>query len=153
MANAKRNIACDCKRRFATADALAQHRNDSPRHQDKQGQAVGSAPNDVIPASIAEALQKNKPASPVIVTKSRPSTNANATATPSQQQSTRQQKKGQKPAKMRPANTSTRSRIFSPPRQYYNPTWELEYEMEGPDHTQCSRDCDWCGTCAYREPW
>ncbi|KAI1126034.1 hypothetical protein F5Y10DRAFT_245712 [Nemania abortiva] len=159
MAGAPRTHHCECNRRFATPAALAQHKTDSPRHQNSQENT--STQSDVTPAPInAEDVPSNQAGNPVnddtsLVT----STAVILTAAPSQNQpgsqknKNKNKKKRNQSWKNQQANGPTQSRAYSPLRRYYNPNWELEYQMSGPDHTQCSPDCDWCGMCAIREPY
>ncbi|KAI0874591.1 hypothetical protein GGS24DRAFT_458749 [Hypoxylon argillaceum] len=147
---------CDCKKGFATPKALAQHRRDSPRHRNNQMET--STPDNTTPTLIVEQVVNRNTENPVEFTNPPPYTPAAPTTTSSQKQSTDQKKKKKKRGdqswwRARQANKSTQSREYSPLRRYYNPNWELEYQISGPDHTQCSSDCDWCGMCAIREPY
>ncbi|KAI0457943.1 hypothetical protein F5B21DRAFT_57118 [Xylaria acuta] len=167
MASIQPKYRCDCKRSFATAKALAQHRRDSPRHQDNP---LTNNSNIAVPTPTFEPVTKGKAAMPVAVTEPIPATNANLTPAPDQKLSTGQNKKNKKRnnkgSKKPQTSASSGSSTFNP-RHYYGytlgeglgyprysspmyVTWEDVYKMEGPDHTQCTSDCDWCGMCAYR---
>ncbi|KAI0428528.1 hypothetical protein F5Y09DRAFT_286851 [Xylaria sp. FL1042] len=156
MTNATRQLACDCNRRFATDDALAQHRRDSPRHH-QRSQGEMSAPNTSVPTLATEHPRNNAWSNLVAATETAPSIDIRPTTVSGQKQSMcqpqKKKKNGNKKGKKRQGNTSSGSRAYSPLRRYYNPLWELEYQIFGPDHTQCSPDCDWCGICAIREPY
>ncbi|KAI1345900.1 hypothetical protein F5Y01DRAFT_299324 [Xylaria sp. FL0043] len=153
MTNATRQLACDCQRRFATVDALAQHRRDPPRHQHNQGETT--APNNNLPTLATEELRNFTSPDSVAATEPTPSVRPTDSGQkqPTSQLNKKKKKKANKNGRRRQANASAGSRAYSPLRRHYNPLWELEYQLSGPDHTQCSPDCDWCGICAIREPY
>ncbi|KAI0104846.1 hypothetical protein GGR51DRAFT_521432 [Nemania sp. FL0031] len=154
MASPQLIYHCGCNRKFATPAALAQHRRDSPRHQSSQEQR--SIPNVVTPTSITTDVTTHPGGNNIETANPTLSGTATSTIAPSQKQSTAQRKKKKKKnhsQQTRQVNRPTQSRAYSPLRRYYNPNWELEYQISGPDHTQCSPDCDWCGICAIREPY
>ncbi|KAI0530290.1 hypothetical protein GGR58DRAFT_241063 [Xylaria digitata] len=171
MASIQPKHRCDCNRSFATAKALAQHRRDSPRHQDNP-QTNNS--DNAVPTLTSEHVTKGKAAMPVAVTEPNPATNANSTPVPDQKPFTSQKKKNKKNnnnkgSKKPQASASSGSSTSNPGRyyrytlgeglgypRYSSPmylTWEDVYKIEGPDHTQCTSDCDWCGMCAHRDPY
>ncbi|KAI1169050.1 hypothetical protein F5B18DRAFT_593824 [Nemania serpens] len=154
MAKVGGNYHCSCQKGFATARALAQHRRDSPIHQNNHEQT--RSPSDAIPHPITEDVANGQAVNLVEDTSPTTSTTAGSTTTPTTKQSTAQKKKKSKRNRgTGQANRAAGSYTYSPVvlTRYYNPNWELEYQMSGPDHTQCSRDCDWCGICAIREPY
>lgn len=114
------------------------------------------SPSDAIPHPITEDVANGQAVNLVEDTSPTTSTTAGSTTTPTTKQSTAQKKKKSKRNRgTGQANRAAGSYTYSPVvlTRYYNPNWELEYQMSGPDHTQCSRDCDWCGICAIREPY
>lgn len=159
MADIQGQHWCDCNRRFATARALAQHKRDSPRHPNDQDQA--NAPNDVPPT----LLSTDEVASAVVIPPppTEPTASSNTTAPPNAGQSSstaqkekRKKKKGINTGATGQPSYSYASRTSSDGytlTRRYNPAWESAYMREGPDHTECSSDCDWCGRCAYHEPY
>ncbi|KAI1754533.1 hypothetical protein F4782DRAFT_35004 [Xylaria castorea] len=171
MANFQPRVRCDCNRSFATHGALAQHQRDSPHHQ--KNPQRNNTTNDAVSTLISEDVTKGKAATPVIAgTEPTPTINASSTPAPDQKPSAGQKKRNKKKDKnSRKSQTSASSgpSTFNPTRhygytlgeglgypRYSSPmyfTWEDEYKLSGPDHTQCSRDCDWCGMCIYRDPF
>ncbi|KAI0416781.1 hypothetical protein F5X98DRAFT_387759 [Xylaria grammica] len=143
MADVQGKHTCDCKRSFATAAALAQNRNDSPRHQNSQGQRTAS--KNIIPALVTEDERRKHLANLVAGTEPKTSATSSSMASPSQKQPTQQQQKINGNHKGRQARTTAVSRAYGPRGWYYNPY----REPDGLDHTQCSSDCDWCGKCSY----
>ncbi|KAI0814562.1 hypothetical protein GGR55DRAFT_675855 [Xylaria sp. FL0064] len=121
MTNATRQLLCDCQRRFATVDALAQHRRDSHRHQHSQGEIT--APNNNLSTLAAEELRNSTSPNPAADTEPTPSVDVRPTDS-GQKQSTSQLNKGKKANKdgrRRQANASVGSRAYSLLRRYYNP--------------------------------
>lgn len=166
MASVQRQHRCDCNKRFATVRALAQHKRDSPRHPNGQGQA--SAPNTVAPTLLSTDEVAGAVVIPAASTEPTASVNTSTPAIAGQSPSTAQKKKEKKKKKPKNKKKGSKTGAAGQPavsyasstssdgyilRQHYNPGWEWEYRMGGPDHTQCSRDCDWCGACVYREPY
>ncbi|KAI1173992.1 hypothetical protein F4777DRAFT_555726 [Nemania sp. FL0916] len=155
--NAKRQHHCTCQRKFATLNALAQHKRDSPRHSNDQENTASShdaifTPNTPnVAASQAATTAEVTPPAPSTIPSST-STSTSQTQTPSQKKKKNNKKRGQgggNPYAYGSAGYGGYDRL----RRHYNPNWEIEYQMSGPDHTQCSSDCDWCGICAIREPY
>ncbi|KAI0866065.1 hypothetical protein F4860DRAFT_206104 [Xylaria cubensis] len=162
--NKQPRVRCDCNRSFATASALAQHQKDSPRHQNNP--QANNTPNDAVPTLISEGVT-----TPVAAIAPTSTTNASSAPAPDKKPSTSQKKRNKKNSKNgKKPQTSTSSgySTFNPRPSYgyctqgeglgyYSTpmymTWEDEYKMGGPDHTQCTSDCDWCGMCVYRDPY
>ncbi|KAH8165686.1 hypothetical protein CIB48_g2564 [Xylaria polymorpha] len=153
-------------------DRLTQHQRDSPRHRNTP-QTIN--PQNVVSTPISGDVTKGKAALPVAATEPTPTPTAGSVIpAPEQKSATGQKKKNSKKksnksSKKPQASASSGSSTFNAGRYYgytlgeglgysgYSSsmylTWEDEYKMQGPDHTQCCSDCDWCGMCVYRDPY